>query len=321
MQKEKLRQSLYLQDKGLAFDDGSLFLHSGGTLFNDDATSLDSKESAESGEVITGRLIDFDEVSSEMSRRHSIPVPITIIRPTSDDDETDSASIISSSSSSSGTKSWDIDDIIRNDRPVPPPRRKHQIKQENLAVGVGQLIDISSEPTKQDGRQLSGINREQGSESPLNDFTSGIAEGLYNLSKRYSDPLVASTVSNTGNDLFNSVDSRYFTSNNSISTASLPGNNSEKMASIPERPTNDPWKPVDVSPNLSNRTRPPPPKPQPYIGTGPKIFMDTNAKQPGAILTPHVPSQTQTSSQDPLADIFGNGGLHAYAFQQDSSNS
>ncbi len=320
MQKEKLRQSLYLQDKGLPlFDDNSIFGIA--NIFNEDAASLDSKESAESGEVMTGTLIDFDDVhvASAMNRRNSIPVPITIIRPMSDDDdETETDSIVSSTSGSSGTKSWDVDDL-RNEEPhppVPPPRRKHQNKQENSATG--QLIDISStESSNPNGHQsLNNIREQRGSESPLNDFTSGIAEGLYSLSKRYSDPLVANSVSNTGHDLFNTVNSH--NTNNASSTISLP--NCDRMSTIPEGPTNDPWKVVDMSPNLS-QPRPLPPKPQPYTGTGPTLFLSSNTKQPGAVLIPTVPStETSPSKQDPLADIFGNGGLHGYAFQQNSSN-
>ena len=300
------------------------FLQTG--VFNEDALSLDSKESAESGDVLTGTLIDFDD-ESDHHRRPSIPVPI-IIRPTSDDDETDSASIISSSSGSSGNKMWDvITDVPESEPPIPPPRSRKKLR----APEVGQLIDIHSELPKAPHEHLLR-ERQQGSESPLNDFTSAIAEDLVNLSKRYSDPLVASTVSNTGHDLFNSVDTRHPPSDRNISVPSLPVSGPGKMATIVEAnqpPTNDPWKPLDspdlhTPKNTSGRTRaPPPPKPQPYIGTGPKVFMELYEKQPGAILTPDVTSEVDDTqrrkSDDPLADIFGNGGLHAYAFQQNTS--
>ena len=296
----------------MLFDEGQDFLHKG--IFNEDAMSLDSKESGESGEVLTGTLVDIDDDNTEISRRHSVPLPIPIIiRPKSDDDDdTDSASIISSSSGSSGNKLWDIihSDEGRNEEPippVPPPRKKHKPKQQENSA-VGQLIDLHSDPPTAHKQQ--SLTTKEGSDSPLNDFTSGIAESLVNLSKRYSDPLVANTVSSTGQDLFDCVDS-----------------DTNKMTFIPEdQPSNDPWKPLDSSPNLSapsqTQRAPPPPKPQPYIGTGPKLFMEVYAKQPGAILTPNVTSENESSepkSQDPLADIFGNGGLHAYAFQKDDS--
>ena len=294
-------------------------------IFNDDALSLDSKESVESGEVLTGNLIDIDD-DTLLNRRHSIPVPI-IIRPTSDDDETDSASIISSSSGSSSNKLWDVipSDDVHESTPLPiaPPRSRKKSKPVSDCTAIGNLIDIHSEqpkPTINSAHML--LNRDQGNESPLSDFTSGIAEGLVNLSKRYSDPLVANTVSNTGQDLFNTVDTTQIHIPHPSSTGSLPvlsNSSEERMSTIFEasHPTNDPWKPVDNSPNLSSkggRSRGPPPKPPlPYIGTGPKLFT-------GPILTPTASQNDTQESQDPLANIFGNGGLHAYAFQQNNSS-
>ncbi len=309
----------------MMYEEGGLpFMPHG--IFNDDALSLDSKESVESGDVLTGNLIDIDD-DTLVNRRHSIPVPI-IIRPrlTSDDDETDSASIISSSSGSSSNKLWDAspsDDVHESvPAPIAPPRSRKRSKPVSDSTAIGNLIDISEPPKPTINSAHVLLNRDQESESPLSDFTSGIAEGLVNLSKRYSDPLVANTVSNTGQDLFNTVDTNQMHVPHAASTVSLPvtsNSSEERMSTIFEasHPTNDPWKPVDNSPNLSSkggRSRGPPPKPpQPYIGTGPKLFT-------GPVLTPTASHNDTQKSQDPLANIFGNGGLHAYAFQQNNSS-
>ena len=325
-QKEKLRQSIYIQENGTL-----PFL--GGGIFNEDATSIDSKESSDSA---TGILVDIqDDMHTE---RRPIPIPMIIRPSTSDDeDETDSASIISSSSGSSGgNKTWDAiqndDDMHGDDQhqlPVAPPRRRRQVKTpDSGGAVVGQLIDIHSDPqppVKPDSIQPDSVpqtvphpftrDSHRGSDSPLDGFASEIAESLGNLSKRYSDPLVASTVSNTSHDLFNLIPER--------DEEQPPTNDPWKPI-----PPNDPWKHVEISPNLKTKVRPPPPKPQPYIGTGPQLFMDTNAKQPGQILIPTNAASSETgttqppsfSSQDPLADIFGNGGLHAYVQTMNNNN-
>lgn len=324
-QKEKLRRSLYLQ--GVMMDDEGF-----GGVFND-AASLDSKESEESSEgVITATLINLEDDDSE---RRSIPYPI-IIRPTSDDDdETDSASIISSSSGSSGNKMCDVspadEDVhVQNEKPrdlsvpVPPPRRKHQMKQQHESAAVGTLIDLNSDSSTSQPAAGTNNKDDEGSLSSLNDFTSGIAETLVKISKRCSDPMVANTVSHMGQDLFNCVDNN--ATNPSKMTPVMEKPNDPWTPDKPNDPwkpekPNDPWKPVEMSPNLSTNTRPAPPKPQPYIGTGYKLFMETS--QPGVVMAPNVTNTSRDNpslSSDPLANIFGNGGLHGYAFEQKNDN-
>ena len=263
--KEKLRKSLYLQDKRLSLGDGVSFLRGG--MLNEDTLSLDSKESAGSGEVITGNLIDIDDENDIMRSRPSMPVPM-IIRSISDDDETDSASIVSSNSSDSANV-WNDHQLKKNgirDRevasssppPIAPPRRNRKVIRTPEPSPVS-LIDLDTEIPKSHDLQHP-LNREgTGSESPLNDFTSSIAEQLVNNSKRLSDPLFANTMSNTGLDLIKTLDS----SSHNYSSPNLPSMANSKgevreMTSIPEvdQPSNDPWKPLDSSPNLSESNSP-----------------------------------------------------------------
>lgn len=313
-QKAKLRQSLILQ--GLTLEDEEFR-----GIFND-AASIDSKESGESidDEVLTAMLINFED-DPEMARKHSIHRPM-VIRPRDDDDDdddTDTDSLVSSSSGNSGNKMSDIispteeEDKVTDipPMPIPPPRRKKKVSQEPVAVGT--LIDLtpdssnSHSPSVGTGGSANNSKDNEGSFSSLDDFTSGIAETLVNISKRCSDPMVASTVSHMGRDLFNSVD-------NDPSTVQPP------LPPVLEK-RNNPWEHIETSPNL-RRPAAAPPKPQPYIGTGYKHFMETR-QQPGTILTPNVESakdSSHSSSSDPLANIFGNGGLHAYALKRETSN-
>ena len=294
----------------------------------DESNSIDSKESIE---VVTGQLVDLGDITDRM------PTPV-IIRPSmSDEGETDSASIISSSSGSSGSIPNNLHwEVLRNENaespappPVPPPRKKRNPTEPVRCVADSNQTSLPQMP-KGDVFELESRS------SPLDDFSSSIADALIDTSRRLSDPGAANTLSNTGKDIYLTLKDAHFTNN--ASSSSLPGilfstdgaattnsntTDQRHMPTIPEQ--NDPWKPISSTslvdsnpfkPGGSN-VRKPPLKPQPYSGSGFKFFEETFAANPGAILTPVQVSKVDTNpsktSPDPLADIFGPNGLQGYA--------
>ena len=360
--KRKLHESLQLQEKRLSLTDRHLISITPPEIpyrLNDsENTSLDSKESVEitSADVVTGNLIDIEDDIDNLN----IPV---IIRPLSDEGDTDSASIISSSSSGSipiTTNTWDVmktENLDSPPPPIPPPRRKH-VKTPDPN---GPLIDTNTTPeypndststlapnttvlsslpkhmnststlpnSESIGYRPDLLDRNHGTQSPFDDFSSSIGEALIDTSRRFSDPRLADTMSNTGHDLFKDVDCTLTSHSSSVPSlhlnSSVGGDQGlTGMPSIPENTqTNDPWKPFVTSNfnvgGTSPQLRKPPPKPRPYSGGGIKLFSELNASKPGAIMTPTpAPSSGSNNSSispDPLANIFGSGGLHGYAMQ------
>lgn len=294
----------------------------------EESNSIDSKDSIE---VVTGQLVDLGEITERM------PTPV-IIRPSmSDEGETDSASIISSSSGSSGSIPNSLHwEVLRNENtespappPIPPPRKKRNPTEAVRYVADSNQTTFPQIP-KGDVFELDSRS------SPLDDFSSSIADALIDTSRRLSDPGAASTLSSTGKDIYLTLKDAQFTNNASssslpvihLSTDGMATTNStttdvRHMPTIPEQ--NDPWQPISTTssgdsnpfkPGGSN-VRKPPLKPQPYSGSGFKFFEETFAANPGAILTPLQVSKVDTNpsktSPDPLADIFGPNGLQGYA--------
>lgn len=324
---EKLNRSLLEQKKRLSIVTDTPFLITTPTTNEHRHTPDESAESAsisskDSLEVPTDQLVDIGD-AAHIDR---VPTPI-IFRPGcfSEEGETDSASIVSSSSSSSGgdllgVGPWEVTENKHAESPpttapVPPPRKKH-LKDLGGIGGRGtppnkpfEMYEISSSSTAT-------------VTTPSSDLGSTIAEALIKNSRRISDPMTASTVSNTGlelhklalqqNDTSFTVYPHTTSNDILISTQATPTFNTStateprpQMSSITELdsinspPDNDPWKPIvnhhsnETAPNpfkpggaSPGQSRHPPMKPQPYSGSGLKFFEKMHSANPGAILTP-----------------------------------
>ena len=143
------------------------------------------------------------------------------------DPDTESISTISTCSSTDEEGNWwEKQD---NDKPPPPPPR------------TGLHSPFPSESTSVDDPvQISGVT---GRSSPFDDFSSSIAQALFDNSKRRSDPFAATALANMSQD---------------IRADSTQNGHRTKVQKTLSNPT-------------SSR-RPPPPKPPPYSGRGVALF-------------------------------------------------
>ena len=144
------------------------------------------------------------------------------------DSDTESISTISTCSSSDEEGNWwEKQD---NDKPPPPPPPRTELHSP-----------FPSESTSvNDPVQISGVT---GRSSPFDDFSSSIAQALFDNSKRRSDPFAASALANMSQD---------------IRADSTQNGHRTKVQKTLSTPT-------------SSR-RPPPPKPPPYSGRGVALF-------------------------------------------------
>ena len=143
------------------------------------------------------------------------------------DPDTESISTISTCSSTDEEGNWwEKQD---NDKPPPPPPRTELHSP------------FPSESTSVDDPvQISGVT---GRSSPFDDFSSSIAQALFDNSKRRSDPFAATALANMSQD---------------IRADSTQNGHRTKVQKTLSNPT-------------SSR-RPPPPKPPPYSGRGVALF-------------------------------------------------
>ena len=336
-------------------------------LNDSENTSLDSKESVEitSADVVTGNLIDIEDDIGSLT----IPVIIRPLSDEGDTDSASIISSSSSGSIPITTNTWDVMKTENEDPPpppIPPPRRKHVKTPDPTGplIDTNTTPDYPNDSTSSTlpptstlppnttslsspslpkhmnststlpnsesiGYRPDLLDRNHGTQSPFDDFSSSIGEALIDTSRRFSDPRLADTMSNTGHDLFKDVDCTLTSHSSSVPSLHLNSSVGRDqgltgMPSIPENTqTNDPWKPFVTSNfnvgGTSPQLRKPPPKPRPYSGGGIKLFSEMNASKPGAIMTPTPPpssgSNNSSISPDPLANIFGSGGLHGYAMQ------
>jgi hypothetical protein len=308
----------------------------------DDAAESASLSSKESMEVLTDQLIDIGDDTDR------VPTPL-VFRPLSDEGDTDSASIISSSSTSSGSMSglqWG-GETIKNDNaldtpPVPPPRKK----RVNVVKQNDNIFSKATSLSKSRNEEYEMENRS----SPIADFGLSIADTLIGNSRKFSDPLAATSLSDAGLELhkalqkdtsFTTVSSTQSlqcttTSSNGGVISDIISDNSRSMPVILESADNrsDPWEPIPLQPEVgrnpfqpggapTNKPSPPikPARPQPYSGTFFEKFLSSNQ---GNILTPMKVASannidsTQTAPKDPLDDIFGIDGLKGYATKSKS---
>ena len=298
--KKKLQQSLdaMYQEKRLSNPDvqvGQLLSFTPPEEHSENA-SLSSKDSVEvtSSEVLTGNLVDIGPYPAQ--ELNVLESSQTVV---SDEGDTESDSIISSSS---GTGSPTLGSPWPSSPPppIPPPRKKRMETQAEPSRDI---------PTNDPFVPLSAVNHSlmsfqttrQDRASPLDDFSSSIAELLIN-----TDPNVANALSTTKNDScqatsqgntyslppnITTLASTTSSSTPNFSTAMPLGDLRQcaPSASLPaSSAANDPWKPISPSRSaVLNKPRVPPARPKPYSGAGTKSF-------------------------DPLGDIFGAGGMHGY---------
>ena len=282
------------------------------------------------------------------------------------DPDTESISTISTCSSTDEEGNWwEKQD---NDKPPPPPPRTELHSP------------FPSESTSVDDPvQISGVT---GRSSPFDDFSSSIAQALFDNSKRRSDPFAASALANMSRDICKTIGEelpppliptsssgnttsilstalqRNSGSNNSNTlgvsytqpscSASTPNvsiihtNSAPKSTSAGNSPvmsqrstqalgvtrnshkdpatlatTIEPTQNAhrtEVQKTLSNPSsnkRPPPPKPQPYSGGAVHFYREKQQKW--AENSAKGLNVNGNNAYDPFGELFGDGGLQAYA--------
>ena len=118
-----------------------------------------------------------------------------------DKDHSGSESIASTTSSSGAiSQEWEKFDDDENRPPLPPPRSelKHLFSGESKNSA---LSPIEAPPME----GLNPFESNMGRTSPIDGFSSSIAQSLFDSSKRRSDPFAASTLATMSMDIFKTV--------------------------------------------------------------------------------------------------------------------